>query len=341
MSDVAVVFGGSGFIGVWFADMLIRERGYSKVYLADIESVEEKPHAFRRRLAKIHEGALEFVSVDIRNSIEWCPTESIALIANFAAVHREPGHEDTEYFETNIGGARNVCAWAERVGCDDIVFTSSISPYGVSEGEKTEDTLTVPATAYGSSKLVAEEIHRTWQASASLTRTLTIVRPGVVFGPGEGGNVSRLVKAVSRGYFLYMGNRETRKAGIYVRELCNSILWVRDRQLATSVGVVLFNASMNPGPSIFDYVEAVKRVGGAKAIVPSLPYRFMLVASYGIESLARPLGISHPFSPVRIRKLVRSNNVLPGYLIASGYKYKYDLDSAFSDWKEKCPSEWA
>ncbi|PWB27735.1 NAD-dependent epimerase/dehydratase [Stenotrophomonas sp. SPM] len=341
MSGVAVIFGGSGFIGVWFADMLIREQGYTKVYLADLERVDDKPHPFRVRLAGVHGSALQFVSVDVRNSIEWRPLESVSLVANFAAVHREPGHEDSEYFETNIHGARNVCAWADRVGCDSIVFTSSISPYGISEAEKTEETLTVPVTAYGSSKLIAEEIHRTWQALAPAARRLTIVRPGVVFGPGEGGNVSRLVKAVSRGYFLYMGNRNTRKAGIYVKELCNSILWVRRRQLDHGIGVELFNASMNPGPSISDYVESVKRVGRVKAIVPNMPYGLLLAASYLIELVARPLRISHPFSPVRIRKLVRSNNVLPGYLESSGYQYRYDLDSAFADWKSECPSEWA
>ena len=38
----------------------------------------------------------------------------VGLIANFAAVHREPGHEDYEYFECNLLGAENVCDWAER-----------------------------------------------------------------------------------------------------------------------------------------------------------------------------------------------------------------------------------
>lgn len=53
-----------------------------------------------------------------------------------------------------------------------------------------------------------------------------IARPGAVFGPDERGNVSRLIKAVFGRYFFYMGNRDTRKAGTYVKELCNAMLWV-------------------------------------------------------------------------------------------------------------------
>ncbi|WP_313203763.1 NAD-dependent epimerase/dehydratase family protein [Stenotrophomonas sp.] len=336
----AVIFGGTGFIGCFFADFLISRRGYDVVYLHDLQGLDEKPFQFRRDLIGRHGDRIRFVRGDVREEISWRPEEPVNLIANFAAVHREPGHATEEYFETNIRGAENVTAWADVVGCDEMVFTSSISPYGVSESTKDEATLPVPVTAYGSSKLVAEKIHLAWHASVASVRRLTIVRPGVVFGPGEGGNVTRLVSAVSRGYFVYMGNRNTRKAGIYVKELCEAISWAMDRQREMTTPVFLFNATMNPGPSINEYVEAVKTVSGIRGWQPNVPYRLLLLASYVIESIAKPLSIEHPFSPVRIRKLVRSNNVSPNQLTGSGYTYVYDLESAMQDWKRCCPSDW-
>ena len=89
------------------------------------------------------------------------PTED-DVIFNFAAVHRTPGHEDHEYFETNICGAKNVVAFAEKWNIKKIVFTSSIAPYGAAEELKKETTLPTPNTAYGISKLVAEKIHEKW-----------------------------------------------------------------------------------------------------------------------------------------------------------------------------------
>ena len=68
-------------------------------------------------------------------------SEEIDLIANFAAVHREPGHEEYEYFECNIKGAENICNWAERTNCQKIIFTSSIAPYGPSEDIKDESSV--------------------------------------------------------------------------------------------------------------------------------------------------------------------------------------------------------
>ncbi|WP_443190920.1 NAD-dependent epimerase/dehydratase family protein [Pseudomonas indica] len=335
----AVIFGGSGFIGSFFADFLISQAIVDKVYLVDIEPLQVKPSAFRCSLIDGRPD-IEYVQGDVRRCIDLQIPDSVELIANFAAVHREPGHEDFEYYETNLLGAENVCAWAEKVGCNRLIFTSSISPYGPSEAVKDERSLPVPATAYGGSKLAAEKIHQTWQAKDNANRRLVIVRPGVVFGPGEGGNVSRLIKAVLHRYFFYMGNRSTRKAGVYVKELCNAMWWVLQQQEAKGEHVSLFNMSMNPGPSIEDYVETVCKVAGVKRTVPAVPYPLLLTAAYAIDAIAKPLRISHPFSPVRIRKLVRSNNILPTYLVENGYPYQYTLKSAFADWKQSCPEEW-
>jgi GlcNAc-P-P-Und epimerase len=337
--SVAVLFGGAGFIGVFFAKQLLVQGSYDKVYLFDLQSVAVKPFPYRTRLVREEPRIVE-VSGDVRQAIDWQPEEKVSLIANFAAVHREPGHEDFEYYQTNLLGAEHVCAWAEKVGCSEIIFTSSISPYGASEQQKDERSLPVPLTAYGGSKLVAEKIHQAWLAADRAQRHLVIVRPGVVFGPGEGGNVSRLVKAVLKRYFFYMGNHDTRKAGTYVKELCAAMCWVLQRQKAKGQHFSLFNMSMNPGPSIQEYVQGICTVAGVQRFVPGIPYPLLLTAAYGIDLFARPLGIKHPFSPVRIRKLVRSNNIHPGYLVEQGYPYQYRLESALADWKADCPEEW-
>lgn len=338
MSKVCVIFGGCGFIGTFFARYLIEEHNASKVYLYDHETLDEKPFEFRRALVASHH-KIELIVGDVKNSIEWIPSEPIDLVANFAAVHREPGHEDYEYYACNLLGAENVCHWAERVGCGKMIFSSSIAPYGPSEEVRDERSVPVPTTAYGCSKLAAEKIHQIWQAKDE-QRQLVIVRPGVVFGPGEGGNVSRLIKAVRNRYFFYMGNKQTRKAGTYVKELCRAMMWVLNSEKARTNGVSLFNMSMNPGPSIQEYVEAIARVSDIKIWVPSVPSVLLFIVAYIIELVARPLGIQHPFSPVRIRKLIRSNNILPTYLVEQGYQYKYSLDDAFVDWKNDCPEEW-
>ncbi len=336
---IAVIFGGTGFIGSFFASHLIESKGFTKVYLFDNQQMNEKKLSFRSKLIKqYHE--IEIIHGDVRNPIDWSPNEKISLIANFAAIHREPGHEIYEYFDCNLKGAQNVCNFADKVNCKKMIFSSSISPYGPSEALKDESSLPVPTTAYGSSKLVAEKIHEIWHTQGSYQKQLVIVRPGVVFGPGEGGNVSRLIKALKKRYFFYTGNKETRKAGVYVKELCNAMTWVLKKE-SLSHGVTTFNMSMNPGPTIEDYVNGILEIQDAKVFVPSVPEFLLLIVSNIIELFAKPFGINHPFSPLRIKKLNRSNNISPKYLADNGYKYIYSLEHALRDWKKDCPEDWS
>lgn len=340
MKNYVIVFGGLGFIGSHFIRFLINNRDVDGIYVFDKRELSSD--FFKSNLNDIFlDKRVNIISGDVRSPISKFGIDGEVLcIINLAAVHKEPGHEDSEYFDTNLLGAENICKFAEDMGCNKIIFTSSISPYGVSDGVKDEHTLPTPVTAYGSSKLVAEKIHQVWQAKDIQNRRLVIVRPGVVFGAGERGNVSRLIKAVINRYFFFMGNKSTRKAGVYVKELCNALWWVLQGQKKNGETVSLFNMTMNPGPSIGEYVSAVCKAQSIKRFIPTVPYKVLIGIAYAIDALAKPLGIKHPFSPVRIRKLVRSNNIIPTYLVKHGYQFQYSLDSAFADWKKDSPEEW-
>lgn len=337
-SRCAVLFGGTGFIGGFFARFLVDNRHFERVYLVDRIPVTDIESPWRRAQLTNHPG-LSVVVADVRQPIDWMPPEPVTLVANFAAVHREPGHQPREYYDTNLRGAEQVCGWTARAGCRRMIFTSSISPYGPGPGTRDESSLPVPATPYGGSKLAAEYIHRLWQA-AQPSRRLVIARPGVVFGPGEQGNVSRLVRAVLGGRFCYFGNRNLHKAGIYVRELCEALWWTLERPARTGEPVALFNASLAPVPRLGDYVEAIQLVAGRRRWIPDLPYGAVLAAGRILDAVARPLGMEHPFSPVRIRKLAAANDVVPGWLLAQGYPFRYNLVSAMADWQALCPEEW-
>lgn len=331
MLNKVVIFGGAGFIGSHLAKILLQDEAVAEVVIADLKSLRPE--------FDLNDDRVKHVFLDVRDRDAFSRLDiRPSVIFNFAAVHREPGHELAEYYETNLPGADNVCAWAEQVGCNNIIFTSSIAPYGPTEQPKTEDSIPTPNSAYGGSKLAAEKIHLGWQRGGA-GRKLVIVRPGVVFGPGEGGNVTRLVQATLRRYFLYMGNRQTRKAGGYVKELVNTMFWALDK-IPGQGGKFLYNFTMSKAPTVEEYVDTTCRVAGVKRFVPSVPHTLLLAVSYVIDAIARPLGIKQPISPVRIRKLVRSTNIEPGVLRKEGYQYKYSLETAMQDWCRDRPDEW-
>jgi GlcNAc-P-P-Und epimerase len=338
--DTVVFFGGTGFIGTHLSQHWLRENLAKRIILVDLVPPRIEPYTIELQAA-LKDGRACFIQGDVRNA-DWRKKlpQRIDLIFNLAAIHREPGHLPFEYFETNLGGADNVCAWAAAVHCNRIVFTSSISPYGPSEEVKNEGSLPVPQTPYGSSKLAAEKIHQAWQVACA-ERKLLVLRPGVVFGPGEGGNVTRLLRSLVKGYFLYMGNRHTRKAGGYVKELGHAVQFGLKYQDCAGEAFTLLNFSMSPPPALQEFVEAIQKTAGVRRNPLSVPRPVLLGASYAIDAVAKTFGIRQPISPVRMRKLFRSTSVDPKRLRDLGYQWKYTLEEAFVDWKQDLPGDFA
>lgn len=334
-----IVFGGEGFIGRHLAARLL-DGVTSQIGDGGNDASTKPDEVISVDLAASNrpEGAARrFLAADVRQPLSpssifhLLSSKSPPVIFNLAATHRTPGHPDPEYFETNLRGAENVCDFARQVGARTLVFTSSIAPYGASESLKTEDTLPLPNTPYGISKLVAEHIHRTWQAERPDERRLVIVRPGVVFGPGEGGNVTRLAAALARRRFLYPGRTDTIKACIYVKDVARLLLEMAARP---EPGVFLYNLTYEPAPTITEICAAICRVTSApvpRLVVPGAALRAVATALGAVQGLA-----GEGFHPDRVRKLMISNNISGRRLLDDGYRLEFPLENAIRDWWEDC-----
>ena len=327
-----IIFGGSGFVGTHLAKV-IRESGKDcKIYSLDIlkpgEPIPNISH-YRTALCEGEAYVSEYIPCDVRKPIEvtFEPTPD-DVIFNLAAVHRTPGHEDVEYFETNIRGAENVCAFADRYGIKRIVFTSSIAPYGAAEELKFESTLPTPNTPYGISKLVAEKIHMVWKAKSS-DRQLVILRPGVVFGKGENGNFTRLYWGVRKRTFAYPGRKDTIKACVYVKELVRFMLWRLDNYKDNGTPESdIYNCTFEPAYTIEQIVETIKSVTGLTHWVPYVPNSVILPSSAIAKACGSPMGIC----PERVKKLQISTDISGKKFVNSGYTFNWTLEEAIADW---------
>lgn len=324
----AVMFGGLGFIATNLAEKLMSTGSFDKIYLLDEETNIEKIPEHRKNL--INSNNIEIIFCDIDHIIEFEPMEEISCIFNFAAVLREPGHETHEYYATNFQGSINVCNWAKKVGCNKIVYTSSMSAIGPTSEPKGESALCCPNTEYGASKFSSEQVYKNWRRSHN-NRELVIVRPGVVYGPGEiGGNIPRMINAIKKNYFFYMGNKNIYKAGIYIEELSLIFLWLLKQNKINED--IIANATFYNCPRLKDYVEVICLVLNKSNNLFTLPRFIFEFFAFIMNKILNLFKIQHPFHPLRIKKLNFSNNMLPSYLLENGYVFKYSLPSSFKHW---------
>jgi len=237
-----------------------------------------------------------------------------------AAVHRTPGHPDIEYFQTNVSGALNIVDWCERVSAQCLLFTSSISVYGVDPGAKSENSTLNPSGAYGFSKKFAEEIQTSWQSKSPTNRRLIICRPAVMFGAGEKGNFTRLAKGLKYRYFFFPNGPDTLKACGFVEDLIASFIFVLDQD----ENFVLFNFCYPENYTIGQICTTFNLVTGAK-YPHSLPGK--RVASFLLH-----FGKPWDLLASRAMKLITDTEINPLYLEHQGFEWGSNIQSALQKW---------
>jgi nucleoside-diphosphate-sugar epimerase len=310
----SIVFGGSGFIGTHLLRRLVASDA-GEVISVDIRDPKDAVPGVGYRHA------------DVRDLAGLSVPGPISTLYNLAAVHTTPGHPDHEYYETNVLGAMEVTAFARRMAVQEIVFTSSISVYGPGEETKSESSPLAPVSAYGRSKMLAERIHRVW-FDESPDRRLVIARPAVIFGPGEGGNFTRMARLMKAGMFVYPGRRSTIKACFYVDDLLDAIMFAR----SAPDRFVLFNACYPDRYTLEEIVEAFRDKHFARVKTFDIPLGLVMTAARMLRPIsALGLGIH----PERVMKLVRSTDVAPDWLESHDASMRGKIASALDRWAER------
>lgn len=318
-----IIFGGTGYIGTLLAEYVIQEKLFDRVVLADIV----QPRATMLP-------GVSFREVDVRKPIPLdLAEEAPAWIFNLAAVHREPGHDALEYFDTNLAGARHVSEYADATGCANIYFTSSISVYGPTSGPTDESSPICPISPYGGSKYPAELIHKAWQERKP-GRRLIIVRPGVVYGPRDPGNIGRMVAAIKKGYFAFPGSVDVRKSYAYVFGLLESIKFL----MARPDPVVVYNYVETPTETLGEIADHVKTAVGSKAPVLSIPTWVLLPAAHLVQLM---FGAKNPVHPVRVKKAGMSTHIVPGVLLSMGFPFRYQFKDSLVHWQRISPEDFS
>ena len=262
------------------------------------------------------EGAgIPFSIVDIRKSRRYAQVTRITdvcdlvalenaiepgcVIVHLAAEHRDDVRPLSRYRQVNSEGTLNVCAAASKRHVDTIVFTSSVAVYGFARLGTGEDGEIKPFNAYGQTKYEAEELLRRWQAAEPQRRSLSIIRPTVVFGEQNRGNVYNLLRQIASGRFLMVGKGINRKSLAYVENVAAFIEF-----LATmGPGVRTSNYIDKPDFTMNELVSSVLRLlGRNERIRWRIPFIIALWGGYLMDIYGRVLNKKPSVTSMRVRK---------------------------------------
>jgi len=227
------------------------------------------------------------------------------IIINLAAEHRDDVTPKSLYDEVNVEGAKNVCAVAEQKGINKIIFTSSVAVYGFAPPGTDETGKISYFNDYGRTKWEAEKVYRTWQEKEPDKRSLVIIRPTVVFGEQNRGNVYNLLRQIASGKFIMVGDGTNVKSMAYVENVAAFI----EYSLNFGPGIHVYNYIDKPD---FDMNTLVKNVYRTLGKDDTINFRLPYSVGYGIGKLFDIAAVitkkKFPISSIRVKKFCSNSS---------------------------------
>ena len=278
------IIGGSGFVGTRLSKRF--EKKHKNFTIVD--KVKSKTFSEKTNIADVRD-------VDsLRDFLE-----NGDIIINLAAEHRDDVTPKSLYDDVNVQGARNICKVADEKNINTIIFTSSVAVYGFAPIGTDENGKFNPFNDYGRTKLEAEYVLKEWQQKDPQNRKLIIIRPTVIFGEQNRGNVYNLLRQIASGKFLMIGDGKNRKSMAYVENVAVFL----EHSLSFENGIHIYNYIDKPD---FDMNTLVQKVYKALGKDESIPFRLPFAIGYGIgkifDIVALITGKKFAVSSIRVKK---------------------------------------
>lgn len=277
-----LIIGGSGFVGTRLIQLIGEE---------NCINIDRNQSAFYPEITAIQ----NICKTSLKQSLPK-NTETVILLA---AEHKDDVAPISLYYEVNVQGTRNVLDAMDEKGIKNIIFTSSVAIYGLNKNNPDENHQADPFNHYGKSKWQAEQLLREWHNKDKKNRSLTIIRPTVIFGERNRGNVHNLLNQIASGKFMMVGNGFNKKSMAYVG---NIVTFIQHSIETQKPGYRLFNYIDKPDLNMNQLVQQVEKSLNKKLAPVHLPYWLGYLGGLSFDLLAKVTKQKFPISAVRVKK---------------------------------------
>lgn len=211
------------------------------------------------------------------------------------------------YFEVNTELTKRLFKAFIASSAHTFVFVSSVKAIAdfVPGDALKEDDIAHPATPYGQSKLAAETYLLAQILPAG--KKLFILRPCMMHGPGNKGNLNLLYQLVRKGMPWPLGAFENKRSFLSIDNFC----FVVERILANKLPPGTYNLADDEPLSTNELIELIGKGMGKKARIWRIPQLIM-------KGIAKAGNLLHlPLNEERLEKLTENYIVSNKKLLAS------------------------
>lgn len=211
----ALVTGAGGFIGQRLVDRL-RAENYEVIALV------HSGRGLFSSMKNVEEVAGDIRDVSLMRSVAKGCDATFHLAGRVHALS-ETKDDEPLYHSVNVEGTRNVIEGAGECGVKRFVFFSTVKAAGEGGSSCINETFdSQPETAYGRSKLSAEELVLDYGKHNGMH--VACLRLPLVYGPGNKGNLFRMIAAIDRGLFPPLPKMGNRRSMVHVSNVVEAAL---------------------------------------------------------------------------------------------------------------------
>ena len=301
------MIGASGFVGTRLLDLLKESTTYT------LKNIDLLPSYFFPEVTTIGD-----VREQSEMDKELLGADCVVLLA---AQHRDDVSPTSLYYDTNVKGMKVTLKAMEKNGIKRIIFFSSVAVYGLNKNNPNEEHPADPFNHYGKSKWEAEQVLQEWYKSHP-DWNINIIRPTVIFGERNRGNVYNLLKQIAGGKFLMVGSGNNRKSMAYVG---NVVAFVKYLLENVPTGYNVYNYIDKPDFTMNELVAHVGKVMKKRIPATHFPYWLGMMGGYCFDLLAKITGKKLAISSVRVKKFCATTEFNAKKAHSCGFKAPYTL----------------
>lgn len=301
--------GGSGFVGTRLIELL-KEDSTNYAKIKNIDLLQSHFHPEVTEIGDVRDQACMDEKLQ--------DTDCVILLA---AQHRDDVHPTSLYYETNVGGMEKTLKAMEKNGVKRIVFYSSVAVYGLNKKNPNEEHPADPFNHYGKSKWQAEVVLQEWYKTHP-DWNINIIRPTVIFGERNRGNVYNLLKQIASGKFLMVGNGNNKKSMAYIGNIVAFTKFLMENK---TTGYNVYNYIDKPDFNMNELVGHVSKVLNKHIPTTHFPYWLGMLGGYGFDLLAKITGKKLTVSSVRVKKFCATTEFDATKVKETGFKAPYTL----------------
>ena len=263
------------------------------------------------------------IKCDIIDKISFQLNKETSGVVLLAAEHRDDVSPTSLYYDVNVTGTKNVLDKMDKVGVKHLIFTSSVAIYGLDKENPDENHPEDPFNHYGKSKWEAEQVIKEWYDKDPECKSITIIRPTVIFGEKNRGNVYNLLRQIASGKFLMIGKGQNKKSMAYVG---NVVAFIKHRLELAEEGYHVFNYVDKPDLTMTSLLGVIEKSLNKKIPSIRIPVWLGFLGGYGFDFLAFITRKKLAVSSVRVKKFVATTQFDASKVHSSGFKAPFTLE---------------